>query len=102
MSQLMKGALAELLGLFTFTFIGAGAIWSVAAGSGGGLVAIALAHGMMMAINVAALGGISGGHFNPAVTVALWATGRSPVKQSIAYIVAQVAGAFAAAALLKQ
>lgn len=103
MSQLMKGSLAELLGLFCFTFVGAGAICTGAANGGaGGLVAVALAHGMMMAINVAALGHVSGGHFNPAVSIALWANGRSPLKQTIAYIVAQVAGAFLAAALLKQ
>lgn len=103
MSQLMKGALAELLGLFCFTFVGAGAICTAAANPGAsGLVAVALAHGMMMAINVAALGQFSGGHFNPAVSVALWINGRSPAKQTVAYIVAQVAGAFLAAAFLKQ
>src|SRR5262245_61810975 len=60
MSQLMKGAVAELLGLFFFTFVGAGAICLNAANPGaGGLLAIALAHGIMMAINVAALGAIS-------------------------------------------
>ena len=103
MSQLMKGALAELLGLFCFTFVGAGAICTGAANAGAvGLVGVALAHGMMMAINVAALGHVSGGHFNPAVSIALWLNGRSPAKQTLVYILAQVAGAVLAAWSLKQ
>src|ERR1041384_1307132 len=103
MSQLMKGALAELLGLFCFTFVGAGAICTSVAGGGPvNLVAIALAHGMMMAINVAALGQFSGGHFNPAVSIALWLNGRSPTRQTVVYVLAQVAGAFLAAVFLKQ
>ncbi len=103
MSQLMKGALAEALGLFCFTFVGAGAICTAVAGGGPvNLVAIALAHGMMMAINVAALGHVSGGHFNPAVSIALWANGRSGLKLTVVYVLAQVAGSFVAAAALKQ
>ena len=49
----------------------------------------------------AALGHISGGHFNPAVTIGLWIGGRNPTREVVPYIVFQVAGAIAAAAVLK-
>ena len=59
-----KKLVAEFLGTFTLIFVGAGAIMTGKAD----LLGIALAHGLAIAIMIAALGGISGGHFNPAVT----------------------------------
>jgi len=102
MSQSMKASLAEFIGVFFFVFIGAGAICTDAITHGSvGLVGIALAHGLMMAINIAALGHISGGHFNPAVTIALATINKISVKDAASYVVAQLLGAGAAGFLLK-
>lgn len=102
MSQSMKASLAEFLGVFFFVFIGAGAICTDAVTHGQvGLVGIALAHGLMMAINIAALGHISGGHFNPAVTIALATINKISIKDAVAYVIAQLAGAGVAGLALK-
>ncbi|MEK7765940.1 MAG: aquaporin, partial [bacterium] len=91
MSASNKAWLAEFVGLFCFTFVGAGAICTTALTHGEpGLVGIALAHGLMMAINIAALGQYSGGHFNPVVTIALWSTGRCGTAQAVRYVAAQL------------
>lgn len=88
----------EFLGVFLLTFAGAGAI----IGTGGqDLVAIALAHGLAIAVMIAAVGHISGGVFNPAIAVGLMATGKLPVARGLAFIAAQVLGGIAAALLLK-
>jgi aquaporin Z len=65
--------------------------------TGVGLVGIALAFGLTVLRGVYAFGHISGGHFNPAVTVGLCTAGRFPWKDAIAYIVAQSIGAVVAA-----
>ncbi|HZN56739.1 MAG TPA: aquaporin, partial [Planctomycetota bacterium] len=62
MNSIARSCMAELVGTFTLTFIGAGAIITQAAGGGGGLVAIALAHGLALSMAVYASGHISGGH----------------------------------------
>lgn len=80
---------AEALGAFTLIFAGAGAI--VVTG-GGDLVAIALAHGLAIAVMVSALGHVSGGLFNPALTIGLWATRRIGTVSGILYIIAQLVG----------
>jgi MIP family channel proteins len=97
----MNAALAECLGTFFLCFAGIAAILSAtpAIGGGGGLVAIALAHGLALSIAVHTFGGISGAHFNPAVTIAMLATGRIAAGLSGVYIAAQLAGATVAAAL---
>ncbi len=102
MSQTGKAFAGEFLGLFAFTLVGAGAICTAAAGNAfpGALLAVALAHGLMMAINVASLGGLSGGHFNPAVTIAMLMTGRTTAANAALYIVAQCLGSAAAAYVL--
>src|SRR5262249_2100968 len=66
----------------------------------GGGVGIALAHGLAIALMVTALGHISGGVFNPALTVGLWSTRRMASLDAVAYIVAQLAGATVGAAAL--
>lgn len=78
---------AEFVGTFTLIFIGVGSIVL-----GGDLVAVALAHGLAIALMVSALGHISGGHFNPAVTIGFWATRRIDTVGAVTYILAQLAG----------
>jgi len=100
----MKGTqalVAEFLGTFFLCFAGIAAILSTtsAVGSGAGIVGIALAHGLALSIAVNAFGGVSGGHCNPAVTLAMLVTGRSSPQNAVSYIVAQCAGATAAAFL---
>jgi aquaporin Z len=65
-----------------------------------GLVGVALAFGLTVLTMAYALGHVSGGHFNPAVTIGLFAGGRTPAGELLPYILAQLAGAIAAAALL--
>jgi MIP family channel proteins len=93
-----KAAVAEFVGTFALIFFGAGAIIMT---GGGDLVAIALAHGLAIAIMVSIMAQISGGIFNPAIQIALWVTGKMPTTRSGVYIVAQLLGAVAAAYLLK-
>ncbi len=88
---------AEALGAFTLIFIGAGAI--IVTG-GANLVAIALAHGLAIALMVSAVGHVSGGLFNPALTIGLWATRRIGTLSGILYIIAQLVGAVVAALAL--
>jgi len=69
-------------------------------GLGIGFTGVSLAFGLTVLTGAYALGPISGGHFNPAVSVGLWAGGRFPGGQLLPYIVAQVAGGIAAAGVL--
>ena len=104
MYNLMQKLTAEFLGTFALIFFGAGAVcvdWHLRSTGGLGLPAIALAHGLAIAIMVSALGHISGGHFNPAVTIGFWVTKRLSTLDTLAYWGAQLLGAVAAAFLLK-
>ena len=98
MDNVGKAAVAEFIGTFALIFFGAGAI--VMTGNND-LVAIALAHGLAIAIMVSLMAHISGGVFNPAIQVALWVTGKMPTTRSAVYIVAQLAGGVAGAFVLK-
>jgi MIP family channel proteins len=70
-------------------------------GDAGGLVGVALAHGLALAVLISALGPISGGHFNPAVTFGVWITGRiEPVRAGL-YVVVQLVGALLAGLALQ-
>lgn len=93
MTDLPKKCVAEAIGTFMLCFIGAGAIVTNALFDGIGLLAIAVAHGLALSIAVSATMNVSGGHINPAVTVAMLATGRIGPMPAAAYIVAQLAGA---------
>lgn len=96
-----KAVLAEAVGAFTLTFIGAGSILADhLTGGKVGLAGIAFAHGLAIATMVAATGHISGGHLNPAVTAGFMVTGRQPVGRGLAYIAAQLVGASLAAMFL--
>ena len=97
---------AEALGTFLFFFVGAGSVvlgdyLAANGGTGPGLLGVALAHGLALAVLVSALGAVSGGHFNPAVTLAVWIMGKiAPVRAGL-YVVAQLVGAVAAGLALK-
>jgi MIP family channel proteins len=95
---------AEFLGTFVLVFFGAGAICAdqFLHGAGGlGLLGIAAAHGVAIAVMFCAFAQVSGGHFNPAVTIGFWVTKRVSTLDVVLYWVAQIAGAIAAAFLLK-
>ena len=92
--SLTKSLVAEAVGALALIFLGAGSI--IADQLSGGKVGptgIAFAHGLAIATMVAAAGHVSGGHFNPAVTLGFIATRRMPVGSGIAYIIAQLVGA---------
>ena len=93
---------AEFLGTFWLVFGGAGsAIFAAAFPEVGiGLLGVSLAFGLTVVTMAYAVGHISGGHFNPAVTIGLWVGGRFPIADVIPYWVSQVLGAIAAAAVL--
>jgi len=93
---------AELFGTFWLVFGGCGSAVLAAAfpDLGIGFAGVALAFGLTVVTMAYAVGHISGGHFNPAVTVGLCAGGRFPAKDVLPYIVAQVIGAIAAGGVL--
>ena len=93
---------AEALGTFWLVFGGCGSAVLAAAfpDVGIGLVGVSLAFGLTVLTMAYAVGGISGGHFNPAVTLGLIVGGRFPAKDFIAYVAAQLAGAVLAGAVL--
>jgi MIP family channel proteins len=102
-----RAVLAEFIATLLFIFIGAGAVAVVTGVLGlnpredaAALVAIALAHGLAIAVLVAATARISGGHINPAVTFAMVVTGRMKAGPGVLYIAAQLAGAVVGALLL--
>ena len=94
----MAALVAEFIGTFALTLIGAGAILN----GGAGLVGIALAHGLVIVVFGTALGAVSGGHFNPAVSLAMLATRRINAVKAVGYIASQVLGSIFAAFILTQ
>jgi len=96
-----RRAAAEFVGTFALVFVGAGAVLVAAPTLGAGNLDIALAHGLVIAVMVSAVGHISGGHFNPAITLGFLVTGRLSPLVAGAYWVAQFLAAVAGAALLK-
>jgi aquaporin Z len=98
----MRKLMAEFLGTFVLVLGGCGSA-VLAAGwpeLGIGFTGVALAFGLTVLTMAYAVGHISGGHFNPAVTLGLWAGGRFSLAQVIPYIAAQVVGAIAASCVL--
>jgi aquaporin Z len=93
---------AEFLGTFWLVLGGCGSAVLAAAFPevGIGLTGVSLAFGLTVVTGAYALGPISGGHFNPAVSLGLWAGGRFPGSHLVPYIVAQVVGAVVAAGVL--
>jgi len=100
MYNLGQKLLAEFIGTFAWLFVGVGSICAAqqaGAPQGVALLATALAPGLAVATMMAAVGPISGGHFNPAVTAGFWVTRRMGTFQAIGYVLAQLAGAAAGA-----
>lgn len=95
--QETREGLAEALGTFMLVLVGAGAL----AMSPGNVVAIALAHGLILAAIVATYGHISGAHVNPAVTLGLLVGGKIGPRKAVIYWVAQIAGGLLAAVVLR-
>jgi glycerol uptake facilitator-like aquaporin len=93
----LRRGVAEFVGAFTLVFIGGGA----GIVSGGDVVAVALANGLAIGIMVTNLGHISGGHFNPAITLAFVLARRITARLAAVYWLAQLLGAVAAALLLR-
>ncbi len=102
MATTLRQLVAEFLATLALVFIGAGSV-VVDAMTGGevGVVGVALAHGVVLAVMVTITMPISGGHVNPAVTFALWLARKIDARRAALYIVAQLAGAVAGAFLLK-
>ena len=99
---MQKRLTAEFIGTFWLTFGGCGSAILAAAFPelGIGFVGVSLAFGLTVLTMAYAVGGISGGHFNPAVTLGLWAGRRVAAGEVLPYIAAQVAGAIGASAAL--
>jgi aquaporin Z len=97
-----RRVVAEFFGTFWLVFGGCGAAVLAAGfpGLGIGFLGVAFAFGLTVLTMAYAVGHVSGGHFNPAVTLGLWAGGRCATSHVIPYIIAQVIAAIAAAAVL--
>jgi aquaporin Z len=101
-SDMSRRVIAEFFGTFWLVLGGCGAAVLAAAypGLGIGFVGVAFAFGLTVLTMAYAVGHISGGHFNPAVTLGLWASGRCANKHVVPYVVAQVVAGILAAAVL--
>lgn len=97
-----KKIIAELIGTFWLVFCGCGSAVLAATfpQSGIGFLGVAFAFGLTVLTMAYAFGNTSGGHFNPAVTVGLWAAGKFDTRQVFPYILSQVMGAFIASIAL--
>ena len=100
--SLGRRSIAEMVGTFWLVLGGCGSAVIAAnfPGLGIGFAGVALAFGLSVLTMAYALGGLSGAHFNPAVSVGLWAAGRFPGRDVPAYVAAQVAGGLLAGGVL--
>jgi aquaporin Z len=100
--DMTRRVVAEFFGTFWLTFGGCGSAVLAAAfpNLGIGFLGVSFAFGLTVLTMAYAVGHVSGGHFNPAVTLGLWSAGRCANKHVVPYIVAQVVGAIVAAAAL--
>jgi aquaporin TIP len=101
LADVWRRSFVELLGTFTLVFVGAGTIMSLGPQADAGTLEVALATGLAIAVMVSAVGHISGGHFNPAITFGFILTRRISALLGVAYWVAQLAGGVLAALLLR-
>ena len=106
MYNMPQKLMAEFVGTFALVFFGAGSICAdqflrTSGQSGLGLLGIALAFGLAIGIMVTSLGHVSGGHFNPAVTIGFWVTRKLSTIDTLAFWMSQLAGATAAAYVLR-
>lgn len=95
-----RKAIAEFTGAYTLIFVGAGAILTAGSTSSADLLLIALAHGLAIGIMVSALAHVSGGHFNPAVTLGALVGGQIPIRLAVVYWVSQLLGGLGGAITL--
>ena len=93
----LRRGIAELIGTFTLIFVGMGSIMFASSG----ILGVALAHGLAIAIMASAVGHISGGHFNPAVTLGFLVTRRIAPSLAGVYWISQLAGAVLGALALR-
>jgi len=102
MKQDSRALIAELVGTFFFVTLGAGVIVTdyFTGGKTIGLLGIAVCHGLALSLAVTATMRVSGGHLNPAVTVAMWSLGKVNPPTAVAYILMQLIGSVLAAAVL--
>ena len=92
---------AEFIGTLALVFIGAGSVVVLTPLMGSAAIfGIAFAHGLVLAIFVSNLAFVSGAHFNPAVTIGVWVSGKIETPRALGYILVQLAGAAAGAALI--
>ena len=96
-----RRALAEFVGTFTLIFIGCGSIVAANDIHDPSLIGVALAHGLAIGVMVSAVGHISGGHFNPAITFGFLVTRRIKPALGLLYWAVQFAGAALAALLVR-
>ncbi|MDR3085362.1 MAG: MIP family channel protein [Christensenellaceae bacterium] len=97
----LRKYLAEALGSAVLVFMGCGSAVLLGCDAAGGHLAVALAFGLSIVALAYVIGGVSGCHVNPAVSLALWMDGRLSAKDFLCYVVSQLVGATAGAALLK-
>src|SRR5438128_12475366 len=97
----LRRAAAEFVGAFALIFIGAGSIVTANAIHDPSLIGVAIAHGVAIAVMVSAVGHISGGHFNPAITAGFLITRRIKPALALVYWLAQFGGAALAALLVR-
>jgi len=104
MSPTLSAPLAEFVGTALLVLLGNGVVANVllgrSKGQGGGWIVITLGWGLAAALSVYAVGSVSGGHLNPAVSVGLASVGAFPWAQVPAYVAAQVTGAMTGAMLV--
>jgi MIP family channel proteins len=99
--QLARALVAEAIGTFALVFAGCGAIMVDAKTGALGHVGVAIAFGLVIMVMIYAVGHVSGAHFNPAVTFSFALARHFPKWQIVPYWAAQLAGALAAAAILR-
>ena len=96
-----RQAIVEFIGAFALMFIGGASIIVTQDAGSSALLTVALAHGLAIGLMVAAAGHISGGLYNPALTIGLMVTRKMPMQRGVMYIVSQLVGATVAALALK-
>ena len=97
----MRKYTAELLGTFVLVFMGCGSAIFLGAATGVGHLAVALAFGLSIVAMAYVIGGISGCHINPVVSLSMLLSGKLNVADFAGYVIAQIIGAITAAGLLK-
>ncbi len=96
----MKKYAAEAMGTFALVFAGCGSVVVDSMKPGAGLIGIAMTFGLIIMAMIYTFGDVSGTHINPAVSIGFFVAGRLPLVTTVLYIIAQLIGAFAAAATL--